>query len=310
MLDIRIRGEEMMEPYISSNKLVTEDEWNLFVDGIRNVVQEHTGFELLKNTFVEAVLKRARLCKGPIGVFFSGGVDSALIAWILKQNNIPFVGYTVGFQDEGTKEPEDITESKKCAEELGFEQKIIVLGFAEIESLFDRTKKLLGPELLNPISLGVGSVIVAAAEVAKADGITEFFAGLGSEELFAGYQRHELASNVQEECWSGLKGMYQRDLLRDYAIGNGMNITVHTPFLDEKLIAVAMGIPDTEKIKEVNGKEVKKYCLRIIAEELGLPKVYAWRPKRAAQYGSRTDAALDKIARKKGMTKKEYSIEV
>lgn len=297
-----------MEAYLSGKQLVTYEEWKHFLNGLKATVEEtkdlQESYDLLAETFENAVLERAKECTGKIGLFFSGGVDSTLIAHILKKNNIPFIGYSVGFQDEGTKEPEDIVEGKKSAQDIGFEQKIILLTLKEAEQIFEKTKQLLGITLCNPISLGVGGVVVAAAQ--EADGVTEFFGGLGSEEIFAGYQRHEEAKDIQEECWSGLLNMYERDLMRDCTLAAGLGISVHTPFLDDRVIAQAMSIPDSEKIKEHEGIEQKKYCLRVVAEQLGLKKEYAWRPKRAAQYGSRTDSALDKLAKKNNMTKKEY----
>jgi len=299
-----------MEPYLSGKQLVTKEEWKHFLNGLKAIIEEtnnlQESYDLLAKTFEQAVLERVKECTGKIGLFFSGGVDSTLIAQVLKNNNIDFVGYSVGFQDEGTKNPEDLVEGKKSARGIGFEQKIITVDLTQAEAVFEKTKQLLGTQLCNPISLGVGGVVVAAAQEAKNDGVTEFFGGLGSEEIFAGYQRHEEANNIQEECWSGLHNMYERDLLRDCALAKGLGITVHTPFLDDRVIRIAMSIPDSEKIKEHEGIEQKKYCLRVVAEQLGLKKEYAWRPKRAAQYGSRTDSALNKIAKKHNMTKKEY----
>jgi asparagine synthase (glutamine-hydrolysing) len=54
-------------------------------------------------------------------------------------------------------------------------------------------------------------------------------------------------------------------------------------------------------------EDYSKLILREAAEELGLPKAIAWRSKKAAQYGSRLDKAISKIARQKGFKlKKEY----
>jgi diphthine-ammonia ligase len=64
-----------------------------------------------------------------------------------------------------------------------------------------------------------------------------------------------------------------------------------------------MRIPSSLKINEENSKII----LRQAAEAEGLPNTIAWRKKRAAQYGSRLDRAIDKLARKNGFSlKKEY----
>ena len=153
------------------------------------------------------------------------------------------------------------------------------------------------------VNVGVGSVELACIEMAKQDNIKFLFTGLGSEEIFAGYERHKLAKDKQAECWKGLTVMYERDLLRDMAIATKQGIFFSTPFLDKELIGVAMRIPDKFKIDDFNAKII----LREIAEELGLPQEIAWRGKRAAQYGSRIDKAISKLAKKQGFEyKKDY----
>ena len=119
---------------------------------------------------------------------------------------------------------------------------------------------------------------------------------MGSEEIFAGYERHELAENVTEECWNGLANMWERDFVRDYTLGKHFNAELMTPFLDKDLIVEAMKFPPKDKLDD----DQKKIILRKIAEEEGLPDEFAWRKKKAAQYGSKFDRILAKIAKKKG----------
>jgi len=144
------------------------------------------------------------------------------------------------------------------------------------------------------MKVGVGSVVYAASQLARKDKINTFFSGLGSEELFAGYERHTLTKNINKECWKGLKDMYKRDLTRDYAIAKNLKINVLTPFLDADLIKTAMQIPGKQKLNA----QYKKLILRKIAQELGLPKEITWRKKKAAQYGSRFHKALQKLTKK------------
>ena len=73
--------------------------------------------------------------------------------------------------------------------------------------------------------------------------------------------------------------------------------------MDLEVIKAAMNVNPMHKI----GKENKKIILREIAEELGLEKEFAWRPKKAAQYGSNFIKGIDKLAKKHGFAaKKEY----
>lgn len=281
----------MIEQFEQGN-LFSEAEWKKHTEQLRTKVKPTTKKEV-ESALIEAIKKRIPSEK--FGVFLSGGVDSTLIAFILDKLGAEFTCYSVGI-----KESKDLEGAREFTKQFDLVWKHKVYSFQEVEEIAKKTKKIFDkPDVVN---VGVGSVVFACAELAKQDGITTFFGGLGSEEIFAGYQRHEKVKDVNEECWQGLKSMWQRDLTRDYALAKHLGIRVLCPFLDDQLIIAAMGISGEEKIK--NGH--KKAVLREISEELGLPHEIAWREKRAAQYGSGFDKAFDKLAKKKKISKSEF----
>ncbi len=126
---------------------------------------------------------------------------------------------------------------------------------------------------------------------------------MGSEEVFAGYQRHVVAKDIHEECWRGLAAMWQRDFLRDFAVAAKFRAAALAPFLDKPVIIAAMRARPEWKIR---GNE-KKLIVREIAAAAGLPKGIAFRPKMAAQYGSGFDKAMEKLAKSSGFgNKRDY----
>ncbi len=292
--------------WIQKGILITEEEWHAHIARLHAQVKERfaekenllkfsgvTEKEILKQTIVSAV--HSRIPKNRFGIFLSGGVDSSLIAFLCKKAGTNPLCVSVGMETSP-----DVLMAKKLAEQLKLELVTKEFTLSEAEELFKKTAVLFSePEVL---SVGVGAVVAAAAELGKANGVTTFFGGLGSEEIFAGYERHSKSTNINEECWKGLKHMWKRDLVRDFTLGKTLGITVLTPFLDEKLIVEAMAISGERKI----AGEHKKLILREVAEELGLPKEFAWRKRQAAQYGSKLDWAMEKLAKKKGMDKGEY----
>ncbi len=279
---------------IKDYKLLPESSWKKHIDELKNATASSTKEELREN-IVKAV--KELIPENRFGIFFSGGVDSSLIALICKRFNADYICYVVGL-----KNSPDVEWAKKAAKELELKLKTREFEISELEGLFRKTAKMFEkPDTLN---VGVGSVVVAAAELAEEDKIYSFFSGLGSEEIFAGYQRHLEAEDRHEECWRGLREVvWRRDLVRDSSVAKAMKIKLLVPFLDENVVSSAMGIHISQKINAQH----KKIILREIAEELGLPKEFAWREKKAAQYGSGFDKAMEKIARTKGFrTKKEY----
>ena len=284
---------------LDDGKLITYEKWCKHIDSLRTndvIDDEEKAVNELKITIEDAIKKR--IPDEKFGILFSGGVDSTLIAYLCKKFSKNFICYTVGM--EGSK---DVEFSYKVAKKLNLQHKVKLYSITELEKLFEETAKILVKNLINIVNLGVGAVEVAAINLAKEDDVNIFFSGLGSEEIFAGYQRHEHSNDINEECWKGLKTTWERDFQRDFFIAKAKNILFLTPFLDKELIKIAMQIKGNLKIRS----GYKKYILRKATQLIGLDKEFAFRPKKAAQYGSNFDKAILKIAKSKGYKyKKEY----
>lgn len=235
------------------------------------------------------------------GILFSGGVDSTLIALICKQLGVDFTCYSVGFQDDKIRSPEDIEYAEKTAKSFGFKLKKIIISKNKAEKYIKKIIPII--ESTNVVKIGVALPLFVAMEQAKKDKIKTIFSGLGSEEIFAGYERHLKSKNINKECIAGLKLIYERDLYRDYCISNHNKLKLQTPFLDEELVKYALKIPGKYKLN----KNQNKIILREVAENFGLCSEFAQRKKRAAQYGSNSDKIIKKLSKSKGFKKKsEY----
>jgi len=234
------------------------------------------------------------------GILFSGGVDSTLIAQVCRKEKKDFICYTAALQDKGLKQAEDLSYAKKAAKKLNLKLKIKTINLNETEKYIKKILKILNEP--NVVKVGVALPFYISFEMAKKDKINVMFSGLGSEELFAGYERHLKAEDINKECFNGLLNMYERDISRDLAIAKAQKISLRVPYLEKELIDYALRIPAEFKLS-VNQN---KLILREVAEQLGL-KEFAWRKKRAAQYGSRFDNAIEKLAKRKGFKyKKDY----
>ncbi len=233
-----------------------------------------------------------RIPNKKFGLLFSGGIDSTYLAHYFKQNGHDFTCYTAAL--EGETESRDLICAQKIAKEMGFKLKVKTIKIEEVEKYLKKIIPLIEDSKI--VKVGVALTFYLACELAKKDGCKVIFSGLGSEEIFAGYERHKSSSNINQECVSGLIQMYERDLYRDDVVTMDNNLELRIPFLDKSLIEYCLKIP--EKYKIANGES--KLILRQIAEEQGLPKEYAFRKKLAAQYGSRFDSSLGRLARRNG----------
>ncbi|CAE7737606.1 unnamed protein product [Symbiodinium sp. CCMP2456] len=172
------------------------------------------------------VVQAARRCvagEAHVGLLFSGGLDSGLLGYLFSSGLLApcqCTCYTVGFHLEDKKiknkyaYPEDLLVAEAAAREMNLEWKHHVMDLTE-------------------------------------DGLHVVLSGLGSEEAFAGYQRHARACVAGDEATSrdrtlGLAQMWHRDLQRDFILSSLAGVEMRYPFLDADLLDVALHLPAAE----------------------------------------------------------------
>ncbi|MBS3134131.1 asparagine synthase C-terminal domain-containing protein [Candidatus Woesearchaeota archaeon] len=287
--------------FIKDSRLISEQEWKNSILWIRNkfdnnlVEDKRQAMKLIKECLIDAIRKRSTK---KFGILLSGGLDSSLLALICKKLKYNFTCYSVGLDASA-----DINAAERLAKNLGLDHKVRIYRINEYKELLEETIKILGTDDMAKIS--VGTVVLAGLKFAKENKEKTVFGGLGSEEIFCGYNRHFKAfkssyKRVHEECWNGLIGMYKKDLTRDFDISDYTGVEIKTPFLDKELIINTMKIHPKLKINN----ETKKIILRKVALNLGLKEEFALRKKIAAQYGSNFDKAIEKLAKRNGFKQK------
>ena len=232
-----------------------------------------------------------------VGLVFSGGVDSTIIATLLKKyrqnHDIGITLYTVGDKDS-----KDLKYSKKVAKQLNLPLKSQVIDESNVRDSL--TPVLEAIEEANLMKVGVGMTLFLASKLTANDGINVVLTGQGADELFAGYNRYLATlkiggkTGLQRELIHDIEFCYDVNLERDAKIANASGVQIRVPYLDEKLINFSLNIPIKYKIDN-NEDNLRKRILRDLAIDIGIDEKVAMRPKKAAQYGS----GINKILKKK-----------
>ena len=227
-----------------------------------------------------------------VGVIFSGGVDSSYLALLLGEisNNIPLkvTLYAVGV--EGSK---DLEAAIKASKSLNLPLEICEVTEEMIREALPSVVRAISDDNLMKVGVGLTTYFKMVAR----DGIKVAISGQGADELFGGYKRY-LKSFVEDtlnyELREDISNMYHVNLERDDACSMLNSVELRLPFLDKALVELVLNIPDNKKIVSMHD-DMRKSFLRKLAFEDGLDYDIAYRPKKAAQYGT----GIDKILRKK-----------
>ncbi|HLC46834.1 MAG TPA: diphthine--ammonia ligase [Candidatus Nanoarchaeia archaeon] len=268
------------------------------------IEDERAALDSLKKSLIESV--KVRIPKHKFGLLFSGGIDSLIIAKILKDLKRSFTCYVAATSANSP----DIITAKRAAEELGLELITVIVKQGSVESLLKKVVPLI--EDSNVIKVGVALPIFAASERAHDDGCKVIFSGSGADEVFAGYNRYKSSalSQLNKDCASDVLKIYEKNTYRDDVVTMNNTLELRVPFLDREVVSLGLRIDPGLKISgnvddaSISAADnlIDKRILRTLALELGISPILASQKKRAAQYGSGFDKAIGKLA-----SQNEYS---
>ncbi len=223
-----------------------------------------------------------------VGVLFSGGLDSTIIA-ILASEISKVTLYSVGV--EGSH---DIEAGRSAAEELGLTWEPIFINEDQVVQAVQEMVKLTGSH--NPVSLSFQIPMYFVSRQAKEHLLVS---GQGADELFAGYARYSVMSVEEKgrQMETDMAKLMDETLHQEQKVALAAGKDLRYPFLHTASVDAVNRIPLERRV----GFETSKELLREVGRMIGAGFL-AERKKKAAQYGSGAMRALKANARRQGLT--------
>jgi len=239
--------------------------------------------QVLADTLEAAVVKRL-MSDVPLGVFLSGGLDSSLVAALVRDHVDDLHSFAVGV--EGSS---DLEAARTVARHLGTHHHERVYSAAEAVAALEPVIAHLESY---DAALVRSSVPCYFLSQLTAEHVKVVLSGEGSDEAFAGYlyfRRATDAATLHRETVRLLDGLHNMNLQRVDRMTMAHSLEARVPFLDIDFLDVAMDLDPAEKLHRPGRPE--KWLLRRCFEGR-LPDRILWREKEEFAQGSGAEAVL------------------
>jgi asparagine synthase (glutamine-hydrolysing) len=228
-----------------------------------------------------------------VGVAFSGGVDSSLLAKLCHHLRKQVTLVTIGFPGS-----HDINFSTGMASKMGMDHRLYEIDYGDFQEKLQHVRQAIKCSNTSHIENCIAYFYVSM--LARQNDLNVVLSANGCDELFCGYDRYR---KVYCNGEAQITNLMEVSLVNEFAlieeiktVAAQLGIQVQLPFLSSKFIQFAKTIPIGQKIKGPDDM-IRKHILREVALALGVPEESAMKSKKALQYGSSIHKYFKKIDR-------------
>ncbi|NJL43799.1 MAG: diphthine--ammonia ligase [Nitrosarchaeum sp.] len=230
-----------------------------------------------------------------MGVLFSGGISSLLLARILQQERADVTYYCIG-----TERSPDLQTAQTAAHALGLRLTTHTPTKEHIETALKTIPNLISDT--NPAKVSAGLITYLGSELAARDANIVLMTGSGANEAFGGHQRNKNdPTGIMQDCHSNLLKHYETSAYRDDVLAMRHGLELRVPYLDTRVTRTALLHTPGNATRHQD-----KHLLHIAADLLGIPRTLHAVKQRAPHYGSGTDRVFETLAKNAGQTKAGY----
>lgn len=231
-----------------------------------------------------------------IGLLFSGGLDSSILAAVLAS----VTSHQFPLLVTGIEAAKDIRFAQKSAYHLNLPLTIRVFAIEELKERLAEILSIL--KIVDILQIELAIPLYFAAECGSQFGLSTLLSGQGADELFGGYARYEERLINAGERVTSIEMLKDLQKLQEVTSKNHKSIVRHFglelvfPFLKEAIITFSQNLPFEYKLCMSSKRVIRKRLLRTLARDIGLPNSIANAPKHAMQYGSGSHKILATLA--------------
>ncbi len=252
-----------------------------------------TRYEALGNA-IESAIRRS--CEGKrVGIAFSGGMDSGLLAAVASKYAKSVTCYTCGTDDSF-----DVAAGRELAGILGLPWVQCRISEDNIEDTL--REFILATKVSDPFTISYDLQLFTVCREADERVI---ISGQGSDEYFGGCAKSVEDDDDEYEAvteW-GVERLMKVSVPCEMSIASHFKKRLAYPYLDEEVVR-QIGLLDPDELRPKNLDD-RKAVLKTVVSDLGFP-VLAHRTKKASQYGSNTTELIRSMARRSGVRYNRY----
>ena len=233
-------------------------------------------------------VRRRLMSDVPVGVFLSGGLDSSIIAALMKENVSQLHSFSAGLPNSP-----DLKAARLVSEYLGTIHHEYIYSEAEMLSVLPKViyhfesydaawlRSCIPTYLLSSLACQYVKVLLG---------------GDGADELFAGYDYladYNDGKTLNKELKSLIKGFHHLNLQKLDRMTMAHGLEARVPFMDIEFVEMALSIEPNLKLHQTFG--IEKYLLRKAFEDY-LPPEIVWRKKMEFAHGCASSKIIENHA--------------
>jgi asparagine synthase (glutamine-hydrolysing) len=290
---------------VKTGELTTKQYYNI----VENVCESDSELDKvtyqIKNRLYNAVANEL-VADVPVCTILSGGIDSVLITYLLKQHIPDLKAYVVSV---GGGNKDDLHFARMAAEWMDIPLEEVIVTKSDINKRLKDSIWAAEMDSWTQVTPAVAQLFLA--KKISDDGFKVVFGGEGADELFGSYgniQKMYYKQDTNKEARISLiRNLHKNNLIRtNKAMMYGGTVELRTPFLDREFAEYALSVVtiDAKHHKHTNGftdidwsnKGHMKFPLRKAFECLlaeGMPEELLYRKKETFQVGCHTDYLRD-----------------